>query len=162
MAENQKGRRPGLKDKLKNAVENISVDVFGYEKKVSKNVMQYLTKASREEHVPLGQLFARILIKGNTVRVYLHHQGKLLKEIPVKELVYFFAGQGAADLLGIESKVVESVKTYINELSKQHEVYDDQLQIRIATDEKKVIVGAYNHMAFIKEIPVKELVKYFK
>lgn len=163
MSENSKRRkRTGLKDKLQNAVESISVDIFGYEKKVSKNVIQYLTKASREERVPIGQLFARILIKGNTVRVYLHHKGKLLKEIPVRELVIFFAGQGTADLFDVESKVADSIKTYMAEFSTLHEIRDDNLQIRISMDESKVIVGAYKHIQYIKDIPVKDLVKHFK
>ncbi|MBL4575809.1 MAG: hypothetical protein JKY51_06895 [Opitutaceae bacterium] len=155
-------KRLGLKDKLKNVVDNISVDIFGYEKKVTKNIVQYLNKAAREERVPPQQLFARIVKRDATVRVFLHHRGMQLKEVPVKELAIFFAGKGTTDLFNIESKVAQSVGKYIDELSKLHEVRNDDLQIRISMSNSNVIVGAYNHLDFIKDIPVQDLVKYFK
>ena len=106
----------------------------------------------------------RIVKRDATVRVFLHHRGMQLKEIPVKELAIFFVGEGTANLFDIESKVEMSVGKYIDELSKLHEVHEcyDDLHIRISTSEFKVIVSAYNHLQFIKNISVKELVKYFK
>ncbi len=155
-------KKLGLKDKLKNAVENISVDIFGYEKKITKNVVQYLNKTAIEQRIPSDQIFARIIKQDVTVRVFIHHRGMQLKEVPVKELATFFAGEGTTELFDIENKVAQSVGKYIDELSKEHEVRDDNLHVRISTSDFKVIVSAYNHLQFIKFIPVKDLVKYFK
>lgn len=162
MLKNENRNRPGLKQKLQNAVENISVDVFGYEKKITKNVVQYLNKAARDHSIPYEQLFVRIVKQNVTVRVFLHHNGRQLNEIPVKELVHFFAGQGAADLLGLESKVVESVGKYLDELSKNNEIPLNKLHIRISGSGKKAVVEAYNGHEYAKDIPIKNLVKYFK
>ena len=161
MQKNEKRKRPGLKQKLKYAVESISVDVFGYEKKVTKNAVAYLDKAARELRVPYEQLFARIVKQNVTVRVYLHHQGRQLKEVPVRELVLFFAGQEAT-VLGLESRVADSISKYLDELAKENEIHLDLLHVRISGSGNKVIVGAYNNHLHVKDIPVKDLVKHFK
>ncbi|MDH5383020.1 MAG: hypothetical protein OEW75_19365, partial [Cyclobacteriaceae bacterium] len=88
MLKNENRKRPDLTRKLQNAVENISVDIFGYEKKITRNVVQYLNKAARDNCIPYEQLFARIIKQNVTVRVFLHHKGRQLKEIPVRELVH--------------------------------------------------------------------------
>ena len=162
MLKNENQKRPGLTQKLKNAVENISVDVFGYEKKITRNVVQYLNKAARDHSIPYEQLFARIIKQNVTIRVFLHHNGRQLKEIRVKELVHFFAGQEAADLLGMESKVIESVGKYLDELSKDNEIPLKMLHVRISGSGKKAVVEVYNEHQFIRNIPIKDLVKFFK
>ena len=155
-----KKRKP-IKARLKDAVENISVDIFGYEKKITKNIIEYLEKAGNEQGILHEHLQARIIRHRDTVRVSLHHNGRELKEVPVKELVNFFAGQGA-DLLGIESKVISGVVGYMDGLSNFHELPKDSLQVFIAAEGSKVVVKAYNETQHIKDIPVKELIKYFK
>ena len=162
MLKNENQKRPGLKQKLQSAVENISVDIFGYENKITKNVVQYLNKAARDYKIPYEQLFARIVKQNVTVRVFLHHQGKQLNEIPVKELLRFFAGQEASDLIGMESKVVGSVSKYLDMLSKENEIQLDLLHVRISGSGNKAMVEAYNGHQFAKEIPIKNLVKFFK
>lgn len=161
MQKNENQKRPDLRQKLKDAVEGISVDVFGYEKKVTKNAVAYLDKAARELRIPYEQLFARIVKQNFTVRVYLHHRGRQLKEVPVRELVQFFAGRQAT-VPGRESKVVDSVSKYLDELSKDNGIPLDLLHVRINGSGDKVIISAYNSHRHVRDIPVKDLVKHFK
>ena len=154
-------QRKSIKDKLKDAVENIAVDIFGYEKKITKNIIDYLDKAGQQQGILHEHLQARIIRHQDTVRVSLRHNGREIREVPVKELVIFFAGQGA-DLLGIESKVVNGVVGYMDGLSNFHELPKGSLQVFIAAESSKVVVSAYNKTRHIKDIPVKELIKHFK
>ncbi len=156
-------KKLSLKDKLKNAAENISVDIFGYEKKITKNVVQYLNKMAIEERIPVAQLFVRIVDLHNTIRVFVHHKGKQLKEIPVKQLALFFAGPETVHLPGIEGKIANSIRKYIDESSKRHELNDDNLQIRISLKgTNEVNVDICHHTWILENVSVKDLVKYFK
>ena len=48
MEQKTKRRSPRLAEKLKRAVQNLNVDVFGYESKVTKNIINYFSKLSKE------------------------------------------------------------------------------------------------------------------
>jgi len=155
-----KKRKP-LKVRLKNAVENLSVDIFGYEKKITKNIIGYLEKAGKQKGILCEHLRVRIVRHQDTVRVFLHHNGRQIREVPVKELVGFFIGDGA-DLLGIEAKVVGGVIGYMDGFSNFHEMPHDSLQVFIAAQGSTVVVKAFDNTRHIKDIPVKDLIKYFK
>lgn len=43
-----KKRKP-ITERLKSAVENLSADIFGYEKKITKNIIEYLEKAGQQQ-----------------------------------------------------------------------------------------------------------------
>lgn len=153
---------PTITEKIKSYMSNISVDVFGYEKKVTKNIIQYFKKISLDERIPVSHLFIRIYREGTTVRVFLHRNGKILKEVPVGDLVYFFAGESASQLLGIELKVIGSVSRYLEEFAKTNEIVLELLNVLISCDGKVVAVGAYNKNEHTQDIPLVELIKYFK
>ncbi|MCB0374782.1 MAG: hypothetical protein KDD04_02575 [Sinomicrobium sp.] len=154
-------KRKPLTARLKDAVENLSADIFGYEKKITENIIGYLEKAGKEQGIRYEQLRACIVRYKDTVRVFLYHNSRRLKEIPVKDLVKFFAGQGA-DLPEIESKVVDGVVGYMDGLSRFHELPHQSLQVFIAAEGSKVVIKAFDDTRHIKDIPVKELIKYFK
>ena len=153
---------PGIKQRLQKVINNLSVDVFGYEKKVVRNVAEYFKKASEQEQVAPANLFIRINKQGLTVRVFLHQKGQFLKEIPVNELVDFFTGQGAARLLGIEHSVVQRVSSYLQEFAEDHEIELEHLNVLISYNGKMVIIDAYHHNEPTREIPLSELINYFK
>ena len=154
-------RRKPIKDRLKDAVENISADIFGYEKKITGNIIHYLEKAGKKEGVLYEHLRVGIGRHQDSVRIFLYHNGRRLKEVPVKELVEFFAGKGA-DLLRIESKVVRGVVGYMDGFSRFHELPHQNLQVFISAEGSKVAVKAFDDTRYIKDIPVKDLIKYFK
>lgn len=154
-------KKAGLKQQLKQATRNISVDVFGYEKKITKNVIRYLEGVAKEHQVPGGQVVVQLIKEPTTVRVFLYHKSTLLKEVPVRELVVFFAGKDNASLLGVETKVINGMMGYMDSFINFHKLRDKKLLIRIATDAKRVVVGAYHQQRHIKDIPIKELIHYF-
>ncbi len=154
-------KKTGLKQQLKKATRNISVDVFGYEKKITKNGIRYLEGVAKQHRVPSGQVVVQLIKEPTTVRVLLYHKSTLLKEVPLRELVVFFAGKDNASLLGIETKVINGIMGYMDGFITFHELRDKKLQICIATDNKRVVVGAYHGHRHIKDIPIKELINYF-
>ena len=154
-------KKTGLKQQLKKATRNISVDVFGYEKKITKNVIRYLEGVAKQHQVSKGQIVVQLVKDPTTVRVFLYHKSRLLKEVPVRELVVFFAGKENASLLGVETKVINGMMGYMDGFANFHELRDKKLQICIAADTKRVVVGAYHQQRHIKDIPIKELINYF-
>lgn len=161
-ASNQDRKPLTITEKIKTYMSNISVDVFGYENKVTKNIIQYFKNVSSEERIPITHLFIRIYRQETTVRVFLHRNGKVLKEVPVKNLVHFFAGEGTAQLLGIELKVIGSVSKYLEEFAKVKEMVLGQLNVLISYNGKSVAISAYNNNEHAQDIPLVELIKYFK
>lgn len=153
---------PTITEKIKNYMSNISVDVFGYEKKVTNNIIQYFKKKSSEERIPIHHLFIRIYREGTTVRVFLYRNGKLVKEVPVGDLVCFFAGESTSQILGIELKIIGSVSRYLEEFSKANEIVLELLNVLISCEGKEVAIGAYNKNEHAQDIPLVELIKYFK
>ena len=156
-------RRPGIKERIKTYMDKVSVDIdpFGYEKKVTKNVITYLDKISRQEKVPLARLFARINKKGVNLRVFLHHNSKLLKEVPVGELVSIFTG-GDGQVLGIHKKVIPKIDAYLQAFAKANNITLEKLNVLISADYNEVVIEAYNDQEHTKYIPLKELIKHFK
>ncbi len=155
-------KSPTITEKIKSYMSNISVDVFGYENKVTKNIVHYFKETSSEERIPISHLFIRIYREGTTVRVFLHRNGKLLKEVPVGDLVHFFAGESTAQLLGIELKVIGSVSRYLEEFAKANEIVLELLNVLISCNGQVVAIGAYNNNEHAQDIPLVELIKYFK
>lgn len=159
MKNNQK--RKSIGERLKGALENITVDVFGYEKKVTTSVTQYIQALAKEYKIPPGNILARITKHHTTVRVFLYYGGQPIREIPVKELVTFFTGD-ASGLLGMEKKVVGGVTSYIDLLTEECKVHPDSLQVRIRLVENGISIKAFENDYPVKVIEVKELIKHFR
>ena len=152
----------GLSERLRNAVENISVDVFGYEKKVAANVLSYLRQVARDEGVRYDVLHVRIIRQPARLRAFLHLRDKQLREIPLRELIAFFAGEIIATLPGVEAKITAKVSGFLQELSEKSRIEPDKLKVCISAEGEKIIVRAhYNHL-LIEDIPLRDLVKYFR
>jgi hypothetical protein len=163
MLKNEKQPKRSLTERLKNVAENIHVDIFGYEKRITKNITQYLDKTAKEQSIPIAQLFVRIVNLHDTIRVYVHHKGRQLKEIPVKELAYFFAGEETASLPGIGEKIANNIKKYMDEKSTHYNITDGNLQIRIhlkGADEVRIDIFHFTWL--LEDVEMKELIKYFK
>ena len=157
----KQNKKIGLRNKLKNLVDNLSVDLFGYEKIVGNNMVRYLEKASQNEKLPLKQMFVRITTSGSTIMVFLHHKESCLREVASTELLAFFVSENT-NRFGLESRISSRIKSYMQEFSTLRNVDCNHLWFRISTNGSKLAIRAYNRVQYLEEVPIKTLVKHYK
>ncbi|QKX04186.1 hypothetical protein HN014_04435 [Aquimarina sp. TRL1] len=161
MKQKIKKTRSGLAEKLKNAVQNLNVDVFGYESKVTKNILRYFSKLSKETDLVQEELVVRIFKDWLTINVAVYNQGRPVKKISVKELITLFTNSEPSGLFNLEAKVVRGIENFMSELSDNHHIEVEQLQICIVASSDKVWVKGYKGLTHIQDIPLGVLIKHF-
>lgn len=154
-------KRPKLGHKLKAALQGIEVDIFGYEKNVTRNIIAYFNRLSKETRIEPSGIIVRIFMDGDTVRSRVYRNGRLAKEISITELICLFTSTDATGLPQLEQKVIQGIRTFITDFSKEHHISSEQLHICILSSDHKVWVkGAYRTRT-IADISLGVLIKHF-
>ena len=148
--------------KIKNAVIDLSVDIFGYQKMVTKNIIQNTEFISNKTKIPSGRLFLKIFQKDHTIKSFLFDQSKAIQVIPTNELAYFFIERETAELSRIQNKIAFSIKKYLNDFAVKNSLNVENLAIWIHVKNEKVIIHAFDNDQFISEISMGSLIKFFK
>jgi hypothetical protein len=161
MEQKTKRRSPRLAQKLRKAVQNLNVDVFGYESKVTTNIISYFLNLSKETGLPQDRLVVRIFKDGETINVAVHNQGRPVKKISVKELITLFTNSEPSELFNLETKIIEGIQAFMLVFSNTHQMRVEQLQICILTSHDKVWVKGYKGIEFVQDIPLNVLIKHF-
>lgn len=155
-------RGTSLGNKLKGALTDLSVDIFGYEKMVTKNILGHTDRISQKLTIPRESLYIRIFQKNGVVRAFLYDRDRPLNAISIDELAYFFINPDTAGLLNVQSKIALSIKKYLKEFAEANRLHRESVRIQISVKDEKVNVRAFFNNDFIKEIPLDSLIKYFK
>ncbi|TGV03584.1 hypothetical protein [Flavivirga rizhaonensis] len=148
--------------KLKEALADLSVDIFGYEKKISNNIINHTRKVAAREKIIPEQLYVRLFQQNDKLRAFLYRQNRPIRAIAVDELVDFFLDQGASTFLDVQNKITVSIKEYLKDFSAANKVYKEDTKIWINVKDDLVVIRAFNNSKFIKEISLSSLIKYFK
>ncbi|EDP96497.1 hypothetical protein U8527_10305 [Kordia algicida OT-1] len=151
-----------LRKKLKDAVTDLSVDIFGYQKLVTTNIIQNTRLISDQLRIPKEGLFLKIYQKDHTIKAFLFHRSKAIQEIPTKELAYFFIDRQTAELSRIQNKIAFSIKKYLSDLARINALDIEKLAIWIHVKNEKVIINAFHNDQFVKEITMGSLIKFFR
>tara|TARA_R110002049_G_scaffold113040_2_gene263034 strand:+ start:2711 stop:3196 length:486 start_codon:yes stop_codon:yes gene_type:complete len=151
-----------LGKKLKGALTDLSVDIFGYEKMVTKNIINQTGGFSERLQIPQERLYIRIFQKGHIIKSFLYDQSKPIIAIPTGELPYFFMEEQLASLGDYKNKVAFSIKKYLKEFSDANRIDEESVCIWIHVKDNKVNVRAFQGEEFIKALPLNSLIKYFK
>ncbi len=155
----RKSRR--LATKLKQAVQHLHVDVFGYEAKVTQNISSYFTRLSQETGISQPCLFLRIFKDQDMIHVGIYYQGRLVKKIPVTALIGLFTDIEASDIFDVEVKVSNKITSFLQELATTQKMNTAQLQICIFSRDSQVVVKAYRGIDYIEDVPLRKLIKHF-
>lgn len=161
MGQKTKKRSSRLAEKLRNAVHNLNADVFGYESRVTKNIIGYVEKLSTETGLPPDRLVVRIFKDSTAIHVAVYNQGIPVKKITIKELIILFTNSEPSVLFNLEAKVVQGIETFMNTFCETHHIGVEELQICIVTSYDKVWVKGYQGITYIADIPLSVLIKYF-
>lgn len=157
-----KKKNASLSKKLKGALTDLTVDVFGYEKMVTENFTNRTNYISKRLQIPKDRLYIRIFQKDHIIRSFLYNQSKPVSAIPTEELTYFFMEEQTAQLGSVQNKVAFSIKQYLKEFAEANRIDQESVCIWIHVKEDKVQVRAFQNGEFIKQIPLNSLIKYFK
>lgn len=161
MKQKAKGKNARLTQKLRKVVQNLNVDIFGYESKVTANIINYFSKLSKEINVPQDRLVVRIFKDSATVNVAVYNHGSPVKKIPVKELITLFTNAEPSGLFNLEAQVLRGIETFMDGFSDTHNINIEQLQICISTSHDKVLIKGYRGVEFTADIPLGFLIKHF-
>lgn len=157
-----KKKNAALGNKLKGAIAEISIDVFGYEKKISQNITSYTERIARRYVIPMERIYLRIYQEEHKVISYLFNQDVVLKNIPTDELSYFFLEDSIAALPNVRNKIAFSIKRYLKEFATANKICEQEVQIWLNVKNEVVTVKAFHKENYIKEISLLSLIKYFK
>ncbi|EDP94129.1 hypothetical protein U8527_06665 [Kordia algicida OT-1] len=162
MKKTSKNTLSTFSQKIRNAVTDLSVDIFGYEKMVTKNIIQNTAFISSKTKIPKARLFLKIVQKDHTIKAYLFDQSKAIQAIPTKELAYFFIDRETAELSRIQNKIAFSIKKYLNDFALKNGLNVENLAVWIHVKDEKVIIDAFDKDQFVKEISMSSLIKFFR
>ncbi|WP_430409198.1 hypothetical protein [Kordia sp.] len=148
--------------KVKDAVTDLSVDVFGYQKIVTKNIITNIEFISNKTKIPKARLFLKIYQKDHSIKAFLFDQSKAIQAIPTKELANFFIDRETAELSRIQNKIAFSIKKYLNDFSVKNNLDIEKLAIWIYVKNEEVIIHAFHNDQFISKISMGSLIKFFR
>ncbi|WP_407264916.1 hypothetical protein R5N98_12680 [Tenacibaculum maritimum] len=157
-----KKKNGALGRKLKGALTDLSVDIFGYEKMVTKNIVNRTDYISKRLEISKERLYIRIFQKNHSIKSFLYDKDKPITAIPTGELTYFFLEEQIAQLGDYQNKVAFSIKKYIKEFADANRMDEESIRIWIHVKDAKVYVRAFQGEEFIKALPLNSLIKYFK
>lgn len=155
-------KKTGLRSKIKDYMEDVSIDVFGYEKKVAENLSNYLDALARENKIPQSSINIRISMLNNGLAAHVFHLESHLRQATFKELIDFFMGQGVVVVFDMEVKIRRNVMGYFCQYSVEKNIPVQAMTVRISKPSEKVQAVVYNQSECVESIPLKELIKYFK
>lgn len=162
MKKNFKKTGTSLSDKLKSAITDISVDIFGYEKSVTSNIINNTSYIANKIDIPKQRLSIRIFHRNHVIKAVLYDQATPIQAIALNELAYFFVERATADLSSIQNKIGLSIKEYLREFAKEHHIAEESVSIWINVKDENVHIRAFSNSVFIKEITVSTLIKFFR
>lgn len=158
----KKQQNSNLSSKLKDVFTDLSVDIFGYEKMVSKNIIKRTNYISHRIKIPTELLFIRIFQVEHQIKSFLYEREKPISTIATEDLAYFFLDEQTAAITNIKNKIAFSIKQYLKDFAEANRIDENSVRIWIQVKEKKVYVRAFQGEEFIKQIPLNTLIKYFK
>jgi hypothetical protein len=120
-----------LSKKLKGALTDLTVDIFGYEKMVTKNITNRTNYISHRLQIPKDRLYIRIFQKDHIIRSFLYNQSKPVSAIPTEELTYFFMEEQMAQLGSVQNKIAFSIKQYLKEFAEANRIDEESVRIWI-------------------------------
>ena len=161
MKQKTKKRTSRLAEKLRKAAQNLNVDVFGYESKVTRNIIKCFSELSKETGLEENRLIIRIFRDRGAINVAVYNQGIPIKKISVKELITLFTNSEPSGIFNLETSVVKGIESFMVDISKRNNITVSQLQICITTIQDIVIVKAYKGIEFVEDIPLGVLIKHF-
>lgn len=153
-------KRSGLLSSLRDLANNITVDIWGIEKKVNQHLSQFFCKEATKENLSANSFALNIARPGQNVHVTLCSQDKVLHEIPIKALSELFGIPTAFQLL--PEVIEERIANYLNILAQANNVKTTSLNICLSLLGERVVLRLYNKKSFLMEIQFSGLLKYFQ
>ena len=148
-----------LKEKITSYMNNVAIDLFGYEKMVNKNAWEFAEKIGLETNTKPEMVFLKVFLPGAELKVEVFTSTRIYKKASVSKLVLFFMGASTPQ---IESKVADSIISFIEEYAKENGFDFKKLQFLIsANKENGTLIQSYVSGVFQEIINLKILIKHF-
>lgn len=155
-------RKLGLRAKIKDYMDDVSIDVFGHEKKVTDNITRYLFTLSKENSLSEAGINIRIAYPDQVLETLIYHFDRKIRAATFKELVEFFMGPASVDLFDLEKKVQQNIWKYFSQYSNKSNIPINQMNVRVSKPSESITIMMCRQTESLENIPLKELIKYIK
>lgn len=156
-----KKKKLNIRKRITNYMEDVTIDVFGIEKKVHENVKDYMEEMAKKYRVPVKHLNVRISQPDQELEADVYHFDQRIKSTSYQELANFFLGEGVSEILDLEKKIKESIAKYLTTYAIEHAVSRPLLVVRIDLRGDQAQAKAYDRSELLNVIPIKHLIKHF-
>lgn len=155
--------KSSLSKKLKEAVADLSVDIFGYEKTVTSNIINHAEWYADKLRISREWLHLKIFLHRGIVKSFLHDERRALIMLAPKELASFFMNESLVILdENISEKVTYGIESYLKDYALKECIPLEYLRVRIDFKEQEILVNMYSYATHLETIPFKKIIKYFK
>ncbi len=151
---------PKISKKLQAVTRNLSVDVFGYEKKATQNILTYFEHKSQQLQQPKETIIIRVFNELKAIHGCIFIQGKLIQQISMKELISVFVSEETAQMSSMQQNVMRGIQTLITDIASASQIHRQHLHICI-TCSNAPQVNVYHQNKLLKKIAIAKLIKYF-
>ena len=160
-------KKKTLKERLQNSIkevkEKVYVDFLGIEKRIHTNVYCCLDKYATAFKTSHDLLMVSIFVRNKSIYIALMQGNVVLKKLSVQELVHLFVSENENKLFNVEPKVRKGMLDFNEHLASSHRLPADELIFHIAsTTEKKASLTMYHLQKKQGEVPLKELIGFFR
>ena len=151
-------KKKGLKSQLRQCLQHVSIDLFGYEQLLSEHIVRYLQSTELE---PLNRVNVRIGCYDDRPQAYLYYRDECLRAITAEALITFFTGQRGERAQHTAMAALPRIKDYLAAEAERLRIGLDTLTVRIWQPLNNVHVSAYAGDRYLENLPLKTLINYF-
>ncbi|WP_025741944.1 hypothetical protein [Aquimarina pacifica] len=155
----QRKKRPVLGQKIKEAIQTLHVDVFGYEKTTTTNILGYFEQLSKTMHWNKEKILVRIFTSEYEIHARIYNQGCIFREIPMRELILLFTN--SHPLPGVEDKVKNGIHSFFTSFAQEHHIPIASLHICISVEHNSVTIQGCYQTQCVAVIPLRVLIQHF-
>ncbi|WP_046758019.1 hypothetical protein [Kordia jejudonensis] len=151
-----------LRQKLKEAVTDLTVDIFGYQKKISDNIISHTGLISKQIMIPKERLFLKVFQKDHIIKAFIFNQSRAIQVVPIKKLAHFFMDRESANIPSFQNKIAFGIKKYLKDFSEENNLDVEAIDVWIHVKDDKIMIQAFSSDQFIQDISISSLIKFFR
>ncbi|MFY0689107.1 MAG: hypothetical protein JXQ90_18200 [Cyclobacteriaceae bacterium] len=150
-----------IKSEIRSYMKKVKVELFGYEKIVTESVGKFIEGEAVQLQVLSNQVSVNITQPNATIRVFLHANGQMQRELTMYELITFFVGSETASFPQVVVKVTTGIKAFITDYTSRRSIDSSELLVCIKFTNDRIVVQSFSQTGLIEELPVSDLIDFF-
>lgn len=145
-----------IKKKLED-LKNLTIDRLGYEKKIKINVLRFFTVTAKAKNLGAQRMKIHLYVVDDQVIGLLCSDSAIVRRLTRKEISELFLGQSSYSIW-----ILAKIKRCLTQLAMLNDLSLDHLLVSLKISNCVPTLDLYDKDVFLKNMAVKELIKFFK